>query len=140
MSWQTYVDSSLMQSKAVAAASIHGLDGTAWARSPGFSVSTTCTALLAQCLGLRGDHGGNDPDRRSLLFLKGVGSIASASMPHIHVRRFKGFRSTWFTVQRISRHQSRNEPTPRRVFKKTVVCMNCVCFHTISTASCTGRY
>ncbi|XP_065178744.1 profilin-1A-like [Sycon ciliatum] len=37
MSWQTYVDSSLMQSKAVAAASIHGLDGTAWARSPGFS-------------------------------------------------------------------------------------------------------
>ena len=38
MSWQDYVDKSLIGTGVVSKASIHGLDGTKWASSPGFTV------------------------------------------------------------------------------------------------------
>lgn len=39
MSWQAYVDNSLLGSKKVSKAAIHGLDGNPWAMSAGFNVS-----------------------------------------------------------------------------------------------------
>ncbi len=39
MSWQAYVDQSLLGTKQVACAAIHGLDGNPWATSHGFAVS-----------------------------------------------------------------------------------------------------
>jgi profilin len=39
MSWQTYVDSNLVGSKAVSKAAIFGHDGSKWAASAGFNVT-----------------------------------------------------------------------------------------------------
>ena len=38
MSWQAYIDSSLLGTKNVVKAAIHGIDGNPWATSAGFSV------------------------------------------------------------------------------------------------------
>jgi len=40
MSWQAYVDSNLLGSRKIARAAIHGHDGSLWATSEGFSLST----------------------------------------------------------------------------------------------------
>ena len=40
MSWQSYVDDQLLATKAVTKAAIAGHDGTIWATSEGFAVST----------------------------------------------------------------------------------------------------
>ncbi|CAH1245394.1 PFN4 [Branchiostoma lanceolatum] len=39
MSWQSYIDQSLLGTGQVAKAAIHGLDGSAWATSNGFKVT-----------------------------------------------------------------------------------------------------
>ena len=40
MSWQTYVDTNLVGTGKVQKAAIFGLDGSQWATSAGFTVST----------------------------------------------------------------------------------------------------
>ena len=60
MSWQAYIDSTLLGSGVVSEALIAGQDGATWAKSPGLSVShwrpipktmdISC-ALKAQCIG-----------------------------------------------------------------------------------------
>ncbi|CAG8810397.1 4219_t:CDS:2, partial [Racocetra fulgida] len=39
MSWQTYIDDTLLGSGKIAQAAIYGLDGTLWASSAGFNPS-----------------------------------------------------------------------------------------------------
>jgi len=46
MSWQAYIDQSLLGTGAVKAAAIHGLDGNPWATSPGFAVTPAEAAKL----------------------------------------------------------------------------------------------
>jgi len=47
MSWQAYVDNNLVGSKCVVKAAIHGIDGSKWATTPGFTVSLDETKKLA---------------------------------------------------------------------------------------------
>jgi profilin len=47
MSWQSYVDSSMVGTGKIVKGAIHGHDGSLWATTPGFNVSATeMTALL----------------------------------------------------------------------------------------------
>eukprot|EP00035_Acanthoeca_spectabilis_P038815 m.56480 g.56480 ORF g.56480 m.56480 type:complete len:129 (+) comp9304_c0_seq1:4425-4811(+) len=51
MSWQDYVDKSLIGTGTVSKASIHGLDGNVWATSAGFAVSVEEAKAIIAGLG-----------------------------------------------------------------------------------------
>ena len=47
MSWQAYIDQSLLGSKNVVKAAIHGHDGNPWATSAGFAVCVVCRLVVS---------------------------------------------------------------------------------------------
>ncbi|KAJ3078649.1 profilin, required for normal timing of actin polymerization in response to thermal stress [Quaeritorhiza haematococci] len=77
MSWQSYVDSNLVGTGKIAKAAIHGLDGTAWATSAGFSAFTDASDIRANGLHLAGvKYFTLRADDRSVYAKKGTGGVA----------------------------------------------------------------
>ncbi|KAJ3055736.1 profilin, required for normal timing of actin polymerization in response to thermal stress [Rhizophlyctis rosea] len=89
MSWQSYVDTNLLGTRKITKAAIHGLDGSLWATSKGFSVTPTEAQALIKAFtdasGIRanGLHVGGTKyialraDDRSVYGKKGSGGVVT---------------------------------------------------------------
>lgn len=73
MSWQAYIDSSLIGTGFVAQAAIHGLDGNPWAFSPGFNVTPAEAQKLIQGFAsAEGLYSGFHLGGEKFMFLRGT--------------------------------------------------------------------
>ena len=100
MSWQDYVDNQLVASKCVSKAAIAGLDGTIWAKSEDFEVSSAEVAAVVkgyQDVGALAQFGVTLAGKR-YIYLSGTNRVIRAKLGKVGVHCVKTTKAVIVSV------------------------------------------